>query len=214
MDGLLEETDYAAFNGDCGTKEDIEELEEFLNDQDLDGEVVVPGNSDASAGYVDYGAVDDLSRVEENTRTLEIEAGERTYEMLLSHIPQNIGIRKGSDERRETYLGDENERGVPLAEEGSHQINATAHYHGEGSWVMDDGKLTVQLGAIGDTYITDEDLPETSVQLLEFVEDKVRVKHIDFRSLETVEERVYRFNGQGFEEVSVDSPWEFDQRYS
>lgn len=119
---------------------------------------------------------------------------------------------KGNSGSREFYLDEDNDRGIALARDGSHDVNMTAHYHGEDSFVMEDGKLTAQGGAIGRNYITSDDLPDSSVQLLEFKQDEVTVKHLDFINLEVVEERTYSYDGR-FEEVSRDSPWNIDERF-
>ena len=217
LDGRVEGVDdsgvdYALFNGDCGTEEDWNELQKYLEDSALEDWVMVPGNSDQQ-DYVEYDAAEDLSKVEQNTRNFDIQVGDTGYEILLSHMPQNIGVEKGNSESRTAYMDEDNDRGVPLARDGEHDINATAHYHGEDCFVMEDGKLTVQGGAIGDNYITSDELPEASVQLLEFERDKVTVKHVDFMNLELVEQRTYIYDGE-FEQTSLDTQWSFEERFN
>lgn len=215
LNGRVEDVsgiDYALFNGDCGTSGDWEEMQRYLGDSDLRDWVMVPGNSDQQ-DYVDYQDVEDLSEVEQNTRRFSLNASGVEYEMLLSHMPQNIGVDRGNSDSRRSYLQESNSRGVPLASEGDHDINFTAHYHGEDSFVMDDGKLTVQGGAVGDNYITSGKLPDSSVQVIEFEGEEVTIKHVDFMNLEVVEQRTYRNADDGFEQVSVDSPWTNKDRF-
>lgn len=202
----------AWFSGDCGTPEDWRELEGFLEDA-FEEYVTIPGNSDTGEEFVEHDEVDDLDELLSNVGRSELAVGDRTYDVMHSHVPQHVGIRKGSSDDRDRYMEDENERGVPHAAEADHDITVTAHYHGEGSFVMEDGKLTFQAGSTAGTYITADELPSTSVQKLYFDGDDVHVQHIDFATGDVVEQRGYRHDGEGFEEMYVDSPWTEDERY-
>lgn len=106
LESLIEDTDHAMFNGDCGTGEDWEDLEELLADSDLRDWVMVPGNSDIDTDYVSAEDIGDPDSVENNTRNFEVEAGDESYRILLSRVPQNIGIRFGKEPDRNSYVGE------------------------------------------------------------------------------------------------------------
>lgn len=221
LERLGADADQAWFSGDAGTTEDREELEEFL--ERFSDSATLPGNSDEELEYYEHDEIDDPEDLLENTRseTLDIDDGP-TYNILRSHDPRHVGVPPGNMEDRQRYLDPDDDRlgdarcGWMTDEAtGDYDIIVTAHKHGEGTFVMEDGSLAVQAGSTADNYITDsEELPDTSVQRLHFDGDEVHVEHIDFQDKTVVEERGYRWTGDRFEELYVDSPWTMDERYS
>ncbi|MCJ7429250.1 MAG: hypothetical protein MUP66_02555 [Candidatus Nanohaloarchaeota archaeon QJJ-5] len=214
LDRLSDDVDIAMFSGDCGDQQDWDELDAWMDQ--FDDHYSIIGNSDTIGDYREADDVDDPAMLADNAQTQTLEVTEDiSYEILHSHNPRHVGIAPGNDPDRHAYIDDaDNDRGQARAADGDHDINVTAHYHGEGSFVMEDGKLTLQAGSTADTYITnDAVMPDTSVQKLHFEDNTVTVQHIDFATGETIEQREYHRTDDGFELVSDDGiPTE--QRYA
>lgn len=217
LDELAEGIDTGWFSGDCGDEQDWDELRGYMDR--FDDAVMVPGNSDDHGDMTFYEHDDDGIEPEdllENTRTdqLDIEDGP-TYDILRSHVPQHVGVRPGVDPDRAQYLEpEENDKdGTMEAADDQYDIVVTAHYHGEGSFVTEDGTLVLQAGSTAQTYITGDELPDTSVQRLAFDDDEIHIEHIDFETGDVLEQRGYRFGEDGFTELYRDSPWTVPERY-
>lgn len=203
LEELSEDADIGWFSGDCGTGQDREELDAFMDR--FDDSVMIGGNSDEGLEFYEPedGSDEPDRAVFDNMAVdgLDIPGGP-TYTVLRSHIPQQAGVRPGNDPERSQYLrpADHDKAGTMEAADDAYDIVVTAHYHGEGSFTMEDGTLVLQAGSTADNYITGEDLPETSAQRITFVGDEVQVEHIDFATGEVVEERGYRSVEDGFVE--------------
>lgn len=213
LEDLSEDVDVKWFSGDCGTEEDWDELDSWAEQFDAYESII--GNSDTlDQEYHEHDEVEDPERLLENTATSQLQVSEDiTYEILHSHDPRHVGIRPGNKPDRDEYMDeDENDRGVPYARDNKFDIAVTAHKHGEGSFVMEDGMLTAQAGSTAQNYITSDAMPATSVQKLHFDEETVTIEHIDFATGEVVETRSYEHVEDGFEPVSEDA-LSFEQRY-
>jgi len=119
------------------------------------------------------------------------------------------------DPDRDRYLPpDETDKaGTMEAADAAYDIVVTAHYHGEGSFTMEDGTLVLQAGSTADTYITGDDLPDTSAQRITFKDEMLHVEHIDFATGEVIEERGYAFGEDGFTEQYREPPVSAAERY-
>ncbi|MDY6771075.1 MAG: metallophosphoesterase family protein [Candidatus Nanohaloarchaea archaeon] len=182
-DGLL-------IAGDIGEPDDVEDLYDDVKEA-FDEVLIAQGNHDVLArdiaervNHVPTDDYDQAVRTEVDGLLLEMQ-----------HDPSDFNLNYKKQQSSSSAHGEPD-------------IVVYGHSHMPFDRALSDGTLAIGAGSTFDNYNMQDHMPSTSFHVLSSDDDHVTVEHHDFWSGEKVEEAVYRYGPDGFEEVFSD--WEWD----